>query len=62
MNLEKLAAVLGLTEELNHRANVVLADAERGDDWPIVGTAATGALRRTSMELTKALANLRRLG
>ena len=62
MNLDKLATVLGLTEELNHRANVVLADTERGNDWPIVGTAATGALRRTSMELTRALADLRRPG
>jgi hypothetical protein len=62
MNLDKLVHVLALTEELNDRANVVLADAERGDDWPIVGTAATGALRRTSMELTRALADLRRPG
>jgi hypothetical protein len=59
MNLDKLAQVLGLIEELNHRANVVLTDAERGDDLPIVGTKATGALRRTSMELTRALAGLR---
>jgi hypothetical protein len=32
MNLDKLATVLGLTEELNHRANVILGDAERGDN------------------------------
>jgi len=28
--------------------------------WPITGTAVTGALRRTSMDLTRALAALRK--
>lgn len=31
-----------------------------GRTWPITGTAATGALRRASMDLTRALAEMRK--
>ena len=33
---------------------------EPATSWPIVGIAATGALRRASMDLTRALAALRK--
>jgi hypothetical protein len=54
MNLEKIDKVKYLARLFEIRAaEVHLSDLT-------IGTAASGALRRTSMELTRALADLRR--
>jgi hypothetical protein len=60
LNLEKIGRVLGLVRQFQIRAGEITSDAE--NEHLIVGTAATGALRRTSMELTRALTDLRRPG
>jgi hypothetical protein len=57
MNRPKISRVINLANELIARADIVLSEEE--DGYFILGTkAATGALRRTSMELTRALADL----
>ena len=61
MNLEKITRVKRLIRLFESRAAAVFDQAEADGSF-IVGTAATGALRRTSMELTRALAELRRPG
>jgi hypothetical protein len=61
MNLEKITRVKRLIRLFESRAAAVFDQAEADGSF-IVGTAATGALRRTSMELTRALADLRRPG
>jgi hypothetical protein len=50
VNVEKITRVMDLAEKVTNRAHTVLADAPEG--FFIVGTKATGALRRISMELT----------
>ena len=60
MNLAKIRRALSLMQEFGRRVDTALADDPDGHF--IGGTAATGALRRTSMELTRALAELRRPG
>jgi hypothetical protein len=63
LNLEKIGQVMDLVQQFEQRANeVVYAETSENGGDIIVGTAATGALRRTSMELTRALADLRRPG
>jgi hypothetical protein len=59
LNLEKITRVITLATELITRAEYVETEAEADGSF-ISGTAATGALRRNSMELTTALAELRR--
>jgi hypothetical protein len=61
MNLEKIGRVKSLIRQFESRAAEV-HDQVLSDGDLIVGTAATGALRRTSMELRRALADLRRPG
>jgi hypothetical protein len=61
MNLGKISRVNRLIRQFQRRAEE-LADQAAEDGFTIVGTKATGALRRTSMELTRALADLRRPG
>jgi hypothetical protein len=61
LNFEKISRVITLATELITRAEHVETEAEADGSF-ISGTAATGALRRTSMELTRALADLRRPG
>jgi hypothetical protein len=60
MNLEKIKRVRALISQFQIRAAAVEIDEEIHGF--ITGTKATGALRRTSMELTRALAELRRPG
>jgi hypothetical protein len=55
VTLKKIRRALSLMQEFGRRVDTVLADDPDGHF--IVGTAATGALRRTSMELTWALAD-----
>ena len=62
MTLEKIRRVLRLAQEFGNRATLVLDDMDANDGHFFVGTKASGALRRTSMELTRALADLRRRG
>ena len=58
MNLEKIRRVLRLAQEFGSRATRVLDDIDANDGHFFVGTKATGALRRTSVELTRTLADL----
>jgi hypothetical protein len=60
MTLDKIDRVITLARQFESRARE--AKASQTELGFIVGTAATGALRRTSMELTRALADLRRPG
>jgi len=60
MNLEKISHVLDLTTEFAARA--VEVEKEIDVSGLILGTKASGALRRTSMEQTRALAEPRRPG
>lgn len=61
MTPRKIKDVLELMEEVKRRACTVLADAEQEDGLHFVtGTKGTGALRRASMDLTRALADMRR--
>jgi hypothetical protein len=60
MTLEKIKRVRALLSEFQIRASRV--EVEDDEYSGITGTAACGALRRTSMELTRALADLRRPG
>jgi hypothetical protein len=60
-DLDKITRVKRLIRLFESRAAAVFDQAE-ADGSCIVGTAATGALRRTSMELRRALADLRRPG
>jgi hypothetical protein len=60
VNVAKISRVVQLIHVFMERAHEVTYAPEF--DYPISGTAATGALRRTSMELTRALADLRRPG
>jgi hypothetical protein len=60
VNLKKIKRGIDLSQEFRERAGQVETDAD--NRWLILGTAATGALRRTSIELTRALADLRRPG
>jgi hypothetical protein len=60
VTLAKIRRALSLMQEFWRRVDTALADDPDGHF--IVGTKATGALRRTSMELTRALADLRRPG
>jgi hypothetical protein len=62
LTLEKIRRVLRLAQEFGNRATLVLDDMDANDGHFFVGTKASGALRRTSMELTRALADLRRRG
>lgn len=66
MNESKLRLVvleaerfLRLVKELEDRTKL---DVANGDEysWPVVGLKESGALRRSSMDLTRALANLRK--
>jgi hypothetical protein len=57
MNHEKIHRVVFLIREFLDRTDLLL-----NDEYPIVGTKESGALRRTSMELTRALSDLRRPG
>jgi hypothetical protein len=59
MNLAKITRVKALVGQFEARVAAVQEEAGV-DGFFIVGTATTGALRRTSMELTRALADLRR--
>jgi hypothetical protein len=61
LNLEKINRVLKLSREFGERQFAVKSETDE-HGYFITGTAATGALRRTSMELTRALADLRRPG
>jgi hypothetical protein len=62
MNARTISRVVKRANELIARSDTALADTESHTGYIIVGTKATGALRRTSMELTRALADLRRPG
>ena len=57
MNLAKISRVICLAQEIIRRAETV--ETEDPEGYFIGGTKATEALRRTSMELTRALADLR---
>jgi hypothetical protein len=60
VNTQVIERVISLANEVVDRAHEALYSDPEGDF--IVGTKATGALRGTSMELTRALADLRRPG
>jgi hypothetical protein len=63
MNKHKIEACERLCHEFLERAKKVKSeDAALGKDAWYWGSKGTGALRRTSMELTRALADLRRSG
>lgn len=63
MNKAKIEACERLCREFLERAKKVKGeDATLGKDAWYWGSKDTGALRRTSMELTRALAELRRAG
>ena len=64
MNKAKIEACEKLCREFLERAKAVKADEQtmRYIHVGCFGTRETGALRRTSMELTRALAELRRAG
>jgi hypothetical protein len=57
MTVTKIKAAIKEAEEFIKRGKAVIK--ENKDDW-ICGTQATGALRRSSMELTRALAEMRK--
>jgi hypothetical protein len=61
MNLEKIDRVKRLIRQFQSRSAAVHDEAFSDGDL-FAGTATTAALRRTSMELTRALADLRRPG
>ena len=56
MNADKLRVVRARIKEFLEVANA----ASVNQDWPISGTKETGALRRASIELTRALAEFRK--
>ncbi len=61
MTKDNLRRVIALGHELNIRAMDVERELVQADrNYPICGTAKTGSLRRTSMEMTRALAELRK--
>ena len=63
MNKSKIEACEKLCREFLERATAVRTKAQPiGKDGWYLGSQETGALRRTSMELTRALADLRRAG
>lgn len=63
MNKSKIEACEKLCREFLERAKKVKGDNDAlGKDAWYWGSKDTGALRRTSMELTRALADLRRAG
>jgi hypothetical protein len=64
MNLQQLYGVLEIVDTFRQRAKVAIEQHQSEDDGLPIGfpSKATGALRRTSMELTRALADLRRPG
>ena len=60
MNLNRIDRVISLAQPFEARAREVKLTLL--DNGFVTGTAATGALRRTSMEPTRALTDLRRPG
>jgi hypothetical protein len=63
MNLQTLYGVLEIADTFRQRAIVAINQHQSEDGLPLgFPSKASGALRRTSMELTRALADLRRPG
>ena len=71
MNKQKIEACVRLCREFLERVKALNAKADKNQmvyhgphdlDFLTSGTRESGALRRTSMELTRALADLRRAG
>lgn len=60
MNTRTLKAAIAAAERFLHLAKELQEQAEHTDWLYITGTAASGATRRASMDLTRALADLRR--
>ncbi len=58
MNEAYIKEALAAAREFVRRADDLLKDPNR--DWKIIGTAKSAAVRRQSMELTRALAEFRR--
>lgn len=65
MNRQSLGDVEREIHRIQQRIAAVKEELKRTQEpkfrtWPITGTAATGALRRASMDLTRALAGMRK--
>jgi hypothetical protein len=60
MNKTDIEEAVKVAEEFIARTKPVLAEMNPKYPWVSCGTAASGALRRQSMELTRALVKLRR--
>lgn len=45
-------------DKVNAAFNIIVTTQSR--DWPVTGTKETGAVRRASLDLTRALAKMRR--
>ena len=58
MNAEKVKEALREARKFINRADVYLAAVKKESDWP--SPRESGALKRQSLELTRALADMRR--
>ena len=57
MTVTKIKAAIKEAKEFIERGNAVIKESDNNWIW---GTQATGALKRSSMELTRALAEMRK--
>lgn len=63
MTTTKINAAIKEAQEFIKRAKVAVAEHEAsGNRYGMWGSKATGALRRSSMDLTRALAEMRKAG
>ena len=60
MNRVAIEKVIKEATETIEAAQAVLAEADDANHWAIWGSKYTGALRRRSMDLTRALAEMRK--
>lgn len=65
MNINTVKSARTLAERFIRKADAILDNLGGEDEpsenhWPITGTKETGALRRASLDLTRALAEMRK--
>lgn len=60
MNIETIKKTMAEAKEFIKRAQDVIDENKRNDTYMLYGTAATSALRRQSMELTRSLTTMRK--
>ena len=62
MNTTNINAAIKEAQEFIKRAKVAVAEHEASGQYGMWGSKATGALKRSSMDLTRALAEMRKAG